>query len=627
MAKKKAAPAKPKAPPAAAPVAAPGDFWNAENCWGLAGRVLCHFAGKKEAPGWAACYERYLDEKSPVLSALSAETGRVKTGRAEADLGGQAGTPQDSWGRLYEAARPYGLHDKLSWLDPYEAHVGQIRDEKPCAAVKKGMKLGRALTAFFLEFYGDHAIDGSGMAAASEGWKTLLSRLKIKRSHAGRAWRNSTNAEAVAALVTDLSEKCHPPAGGKLVLSCNPLDLLLLSESACFTSCQSLRDGLAHRGGAQQYLYDGHTAVAYYYREERDYKPAGVKLPYKLWRQLCHLDLKRGRACLMRQYPGPQARPVGLPEALDRLVARALAGHEAPAWSAREATDRDNSPVLYPDQDDDDEDDEDEGGHRLAYVDGFAAHKGRLVTLGPSLKAPSLVLAETTPCPFCEGGRLTQSALLGCDRCSGQLCHFCEAALARGAGVTCPGGKTACAQCWCERYFCCQDCHDPRDVATRVKVDACPGPRDVCAGCAKGYKGRCTSCQKPIPTAGYRPRAGSEPLCAECWGKAYYLCRNCGQDGPLAEAKTAGLGGCYCTTCYDSLYTSCPGCGGAFRRDALRQKRPGRGRAYCSACRLLKPAAKKKAAKPAASAVMEVPWVSVTWGERPTIITWTIDPQ
>lgn len=87
---------------------------------------------------------------------------------------------------------------------------------------------------------------------------------------------------------------------GTLVLSVNPVDLLLTGEHGSFTTCHALTG--SRKSGNYQYLIDAQTAVAYFYMEPRRHRDL-AELPWKLWRQLVVFDIPQRAIGFCRHYP------------------------------------------------------------------------------------------------------------------------------------------------------------------------------------------------------------------------------------------------------------------------------------------------------------------------------------
>lgn len=87
---------------------------------------------------------------------------------------------------------------------------------------------------------------------------------------------------------------------GKLVISLEPLDYLLMSESTSnWTNCCSLSG--VYKSATLSYMCDNTTLVAYAYRDIGNYR--NLSLPRKFWRQLIFLDLNNKSVIFNREYP------------------------------------------------------------------------------------------------------------------------------------------------------------------------------------------------------------------------------------------------------------------------------------------------------------------------------------
>ncbi len=153
----------------------------------------------------------------------------------------------------------------------------------------------------------------------------LGSRKGTKFTRAVAKWlvaakgRTPDEASRIVAYHSDCLRSRH----GTLVISCNPWDILTCSEHAAYKSCHRLAGEYA--AGPQQYLYDCHTVVSYYYMDRREW--LGRSVPYKIARRLLHLS--RNTVLHMKDYGDV---PPGYGEAVTQLIAPLL--HRLPVAGA-----------------------------------------------------------------------------------------------------------------------------------------------------------------------------------------------------------------------------------------------------------------------------------------------------
>ena len=100
-------------------------------------------------------------------------------------------------------------------------------------------------------------------------------------------------------LIWSLALSQFKTAGGFLVWSIDPLDLLTISE-ANFSSCHSLKPSSCHRGGSVNYMTDSATSVIYVANNLM--QRYDVQFPEKLWRALVYYNPEEGLT-MQRQYP------------------------------------------------------------------------------------------------------------------------------------------------------------------------------------------------------------------------------------------------------------------------------------------------------------------------------------
>ena len=87
-----------------------------------------------------------------------------------------------------------------------------------------------------------------------------------------------------------------------VALSINPLDIVMASmHTSGWKSCYSL-DG-ACRTAPLAMLLDENTVLAYAYLRKAEYRPLGIELPKKIWRQWVSINFKQNAALFMKEYP------------------------------------------------------------------------------------------------------------------------------------------------------------------------------------------------------------------------------------------------------------------------------------------------------------------------------------
>ncbi len=238
---------------------------------------------------WFSFTKSYLESKAKLIEHLNPRTGRLVE-PLEASLSPHdarkkitpllTGTPSMHFHVLDYVEDDELAKGVLSKTSNLRNQMGYVSKDLH-ARIKPGMKLTRAFAAIF-EHYGMTKDRAS--------------------AYVGKAFES----------IVVHNKQCN------LVVSANILDFLLSSDVSSFTSCHSLLSG-GRKAGPLQYLHDGTTLIAYLYEKEadgwdvdasREQGPRSFKLssyglpplPYKIWRQLIHIDLKNRSVLFMRHY-------------------------------------------------------------------------------------------------------------------------------------------------------------------------------------------------------------------------------------------------------------------------------------------------------------------------------------
>ena len=307
----------------------------------------------------------------------------------------------------------------------------------------------------------------------------------------------------------------------RLVLSVNPLDLLLVSESTAggWGSCHST-DG-CYAAGSLAYMGDDVTAVLYAYQRIGTLQSLGQKnesctyltgsmlynLPVKLWRQMAFIDKSLGGAVLSREYPGSKrayARPAA------ELVARLLFG-EAAAYTNYCA--QDYSYTLY-------------------YKSSWAYGKDIAVTVLRDDKNESPLIIDVASryinCVVCDDERHDEDEnSYVCPDCrdeGGYVCSDC------GDWFSCTpyeiyNGDAYCQSCWDESFAHCAGCGD--GLYLNDLYDAYSGGNLYCASCFDAEYTQCTRCENYVRHNDATP-VEDDTYCNQCVDHHTFTCDECG---------------------------------------------------------------------------------------------------
>ncbi len=500
---------------------------------------------------WPVQATKFLEAKGPLLKALSPSTGRVTVTVVSGPP-----DPDECLRALSAACSSLGHANFSDFVSPDEAALDQIAEDsgliRQCPKIKRGMKIGRAFCHYLRHHYGAGVLLILGGTRYAQN---LLAKWHSNLFRKGAPDRDPDDEEFVVLMANALAEARVAPAGGTVCVSANPLDILMMSDSTSgWTTCH--RPAGEHQAGPQQYLYDGHTAVCYYYRECRQHTGLGVKLPHKLWRQLAHVDLGARQASFMREYP----RDTSLKNqgALLKILADAFATHHGKApdslgfavadYALEKHTEVPVAGIK-------------EGGglHEKAYVDKLELLGPRVVPAGNlqtgNLQSPPVKyqLAGQTPCASC-GGSLSHSRRLLCMSCSvGGACADCGWSFRRANTdrFLGPTKNYYCKSCLDRRWATCDECGhlEDRDAAYRV-----PGGTRVCRGCFKRTYAACPHCGSNFAKKDLVAVPEGLSVCGLCLDVSYRPCLRCTKvtlRTPRTVSMTAYTpqGGHYCLPC------------------------------------------------------------------------------
>ena len=299
-----------EAPVQAAPPAPPEPFdFDLDASSELAKDLIERCSGQK-LPHWSRVYTGYKTAKADLIRLINPTHGRLKI-----DVSPTVPTAHDGLQTLKGMMGKLGYRwyfSDQSFLNGAIENSDPIFSTCPSSGVIAGMKPSRALAAFLM--WHDGACPIWGRILNYQLGIDLLDRWA--KNHDGN--RTPCNADLVPFIVGDLMEKSQATFRSDLVLSANLYDILTMSHHTFFTSCLNPRDG-AYRAGAQQYIADGHTLIAYGYTDCRVSDDKKTLVPYKTWRQLIHVDFPNKSAAFMLPYGNK------IPDAVHQVIRKAVA--------------------------------------------------------------------------------------------------------------------------------------------------------------------------------------------------------------------------------------------------------------------------------------------------------------
>ncbi len=460
--------------------------------------------------GWKAVTSHWRKIKKPIITALNPHTGR-KVIPIDLSL-----SITDKYSKLKNLLITAGANWVANYIDSIDVESNSIQENSLFLAhyntvVKKGQKLSRALVA---------------------------------------AYQHDTKASAdeASALIGSVTDRWKAGITGKLVLSANILDILTVSSNASFTSCHS-PDG-CHRAGPQQYLADDNTVVAYLYREFRLNKSSGVQLPYKVWRQMIHLDMTAKSAAFMRHYGTYiQDETHKKLRHMVAVVLASVAGQEPPAepdwklkrWLDEENEDGSNNYSPFGDK-----------GVDLAFIDPCTA------TLRLGENKPKVKLASSITCTICgEDTDEWTTEFLSCDNCeNGLTCAICGGNMDEDDSYTLPNDDCICTGCYEENYTDCESCGATINNEDITSVD---DHGDYCERCLERLFTKCEVCEEWIIDKDIKTGPDDNRYCECCFNDVFSPCEDCDTDtkkeelGKHCDHKV-------CLNCSEN-YEVCPTCG------------------------------------------------------------------
>ncbi len=526
---------------------------------------------------WDKNVARYRSAKANLIEALDAKTGRISVA-----LPRSVPTPGEANTILQTACQYFGFVDFWGGLSSDQAAEDCIspRGIPLCEridGIKPGMKLGRAFAAYVTHISGGQPFS----YFCRKPWaQELVRRFQTNLRRKEKEVRDPTDREFVDLVTDEFARRRAMGKEGTLVLSANLLDLLLMSMHAAFKTCHRLEG--EHQAGPQQYLYDGHTAIAYYYQEHRPYddKPS-LNMPYKTWRQLVHIDLKGQYASLMRPYPQKIAPPAQ--EALVKLIAKVIDGANGlptddPDWTA--AKYHTSSHAIHPINCDP------TTGSGMTAANGNAATYVDVIgTIGLRILREcrhhaGFTLADRPPCFSC-GAPITKSGLLTCPRCVhiGQ-CPQCSRPTRGRTTVVSPDGEEICTDCFAKNYNHCKDCHILGFVGRMYFVpDGC----FVCNNCFRKDYFQCSFCSVSSKRGDdqFQKTDNARHCCPGCFAKYYPACIFCKKTTSSAKMANTNEGKC-CGDCYAANFFNCEFCGNICKKTCKVEVTDKK--AVCNAC-------------------------------------------
>lgn len=528
--------------------------WSLKTSAALA-RNLLQARTDNRLQNWSAAFALYTKVKRPLIDVLDPTTGRR-------EIPVSHDPPADEKARAWRAAlcgnAEFIAAQNLSIAETSRlALAGETSDraDRAAASVEKRRRLTSLFTRtsnclnLFANYMSNESL-GEGRVSLTRDtliaiYPAVTDRLSISRALAGYLRHCAGCSAEEAALVCDACATAAQakPQQGTIVLSTNILDILTVGESCSYQSCHALAG--CHCCGPQQYLYDPHTIVSYYYQESRPYDIAAspVALPYKVQRQMVYVDANYQAAAIQKNYGRtlPDSLTLTLRREIARLLYR-LSGKpdSEPHWKI--ATTPADASIL--------------AGARLAYRDSTECY----VSL--SGDRPSIRLADHVPCLGCADYDPHRPGDLLCSSCLNDplyVCAGCEGELDEDTVRTSDSGDTYCEECYNTRFDICTVCHE--EMSTDESYGSDDG-NSYCESCYNDSYIRCEHCQVEVPIEDAIRCPDDRYYCERCADELFPECEGCSE---RTDADNLDSNGC-CAACAN---LACAECGDSYPPDEL----------------------------------------------------------
>lgn len=294
-----------------------------------------------------------------------------------------------------------------------------------------------------------------------------------------------------------------------LVLSVNPLDILLSTDNSSFTSCHSL-DG-CHYNGNIAYVRDEVTAIVYVMKADQQELLTAGKLPYKSGR--CWMYLVPDKVISIAKAYG-SVTSTDRKAAMDYVQPRLLGGIGDADLSSYSSLDYD---WLYRYFDTEDGSDETEAAY---YLDNY----DMMVLVNDSAKhCDEWLITEAARCLSCGNTTTNQEAGVcneclhdnRCDCCGGYAHDLQDG----------PHGDQICDYCMANETTECPECGD---IEYHFNLHAVRNSVDMCRSCMDKHAFRCYDCWNYHLNEDGVDIPNDTMHCSEC-AERHHRCGQCGE--------------------------------------------------------------------------------------------------
>lgn len=320
---------------------------------------------------------------------------------------------------------------------------------------------------------------------------------------------------------------------GKIVISANPIDIMLMSEHG-IRSCHRL-DG-EYASAFMSFLCDSHTVVSYLTSRDRDFYYKGheiARLPYKKWRQLIFIDMFNRGAIFSRQYPYSNDK-------IFRENRKNVASLLKNYFNTEENWVKSNTTNITE-------------YNNLFYLDPLECS----IYLKESGAIPEVYLDSEVYCPVC-GEEALKSGEIICGSCYNSTeCSNCGDFIDSSDSVLI-NDEVYCRYCADELFVVCYLCNEYVEEAyTYVTAEGdC-----VCEDCFDRDCITCEDCGSIVLEDNSHQTQDGKNICIDCYYSSYVQCAECYSVISCDEVETTADGLEICHSCKDEFYFKCQECG------------------------------------------------------------------
>lgn len=325
-------------------------------------------------------------------------------------------------------------------------------------SIHKGLEPGSALTLY-------------GAKAGQKTTRVVSAVLKT----------GGCSEKEATALATSLGDMLaiQKPRQGWLVVSVNPLDIIMASECSSYQSCHRL-DG-QYKGGTMQYLHDDFSLISYYYEKPSEWR--GIEVPYKIYRRMVFIRSDKRAGFLGRTYGQAIA---GIDKKQVEVLAPLVGGNAENIQMVQQEANLDVRERYYT---------ADSFRKQVAFLDYM---EQAFYVTPPAVtpdRFPKLTM-QPAPCPKCSQP-LPSGTRITCGNCMGEPCSECGKLVAEGHEIAARhptrGQLSLCPTCAERLLVHCSGCVNQHFQEALTTVED-RGTFHLCPTCLEQYTRECNTC-------------------------------------------------------------------------------------------------------------------------------------